>query len=846
MVRLAIPTAHGRIDTVKRRRRNQLIVLLASSLVRLFTSGIASATDALNTVVGRERSKAPEGEVDACEESTEPVSGASDTSDEKCADDCLAVPTPAQAAPQAETTERIGLDPGTSQGNPSESDASPDEKHQTFDFDGFFMRILAAHDLYAMLDEVAREIREHGDEASGIERFLLRQLEDERLVRRETPPLDERDTSASSPVQATLLWRSGSVYLRMNPNPSYGAYLRALRAEALLNVIRLAQQSEIDASRTSVEDMYRLQKRFLQTVCEQSPFVDTADWSYLAMPWQGPVGPAEHGEWSVRHAIADAAESVRLPYRLDMQYRTNVAGGDVAIEIFYTPSRVFPRSTFVDGLGIVPTTNHMRRRMASEYAVRVGFLMAAHAFRASNRISRVWVSGIEQTPSKRRCMYSACLERRAFAALNMRNMRNPLATLIALGGNASVEHEALTPSEPCFALEDERFCPAMRHDLWRLSERTLPVSASRALGASRVSGLSIHEELPRVLAAEEAMRGMPREDGPNATERSVRAVLDAAGNTSDPDVWNAATFVAGRLIDGSLDPTNSDELYELFVRRSDARIGLEQAQRRLLESGAGQAIRHLERILEPSSREGRYLDTPVIAYRSFGSFTERVLHNRAHTHDGKSVVLVPDDYVAAHLSVSALSLGPDVPAPVVERALQHAHWALDRAPFSATAHQTAAACLERLGRFEEACDQLRSYLAVAYQPHGIGIAYHRLATLFYQLGEPRVCQACYQRCLQTFPELMPIVLAECQALVADGVTFEDAMDPDAVEAVLEGADVPLAPTGEVIGSLFEASVAAIDAEVFPVARELMHVVAMLTHDDVILDIYRSIENEPDA
>ena len=828
---------------MKGRRRHRLITLLASSLVRLVTTRLTPSKNTLDADAGPDSNNRSERDAGTSVASTAHTHDATDADN---ASNIRPDSTPTQSESQGETAECCDAMPSETQDDTTDLNNNEDEKSATFDFDAFFMRILTTRDLYATLDEIACGIRGRTDEASGIERFILRQLEEERLVQDGTSLRDEHDEPERTSVRPALLWRNGSVYLRMSSNPTYGTFLQTLRVEALLNVIRLAQQNDIDTSRTSMEDMYRLRQRFQQSVCSQSPFVDTADWSFLVMPWQSSVGPTEHGEWSVRQAIAEAMESVRLPYRLDMQYRTNVAGGDVAIEISHIPSRTFPRTTYIDGLGIVPTTNHMRRRMASEYAVRVGFLMAAHAFHASNRVSRVWVSAIEQTPSKRRCLYSVCLERRAFATLNMQHMQNPLATLLALGGNASVENEALVPSDPCFALEDERFCPAMRHDLWRLSERSLPVSAARALGTTRVSGLSIHEELPRILTAEEAMREMATEGDPRATERSVKAILDATGHTSDPDVWNASAFVIGQLIEGSLDPTDSEALYEQFVMRNDVRIGLERAQKKLLESGAAHAIRHLERILEPSSRDGRFSDTPTIAYRSFGSFVERVLHNRASVHDNRSVVLVPDDYVAAHLSVSALSLGPDVPTPIVERALQHAYWALDRAPYSATAHQTTAACLERLGRFAEACSQLKSYLAVAYQPQAIGIAYHRLAVLFHQLGEPRVSQACYQRCLQVFPELMPIVLAECQVLVAEGALFEDAMDSDVVDAVLEGAGVPVAPTGEIVGSLFEASVAAIDAQVFPVARDLMHTLVVLTHDDVILDIYRSIENEPDA
>ncbi len=825
---------------MQRRVRHQLIVLLACSLARLIATGAAAIGGLTSAArIGRNRGLEEQGDSDSA--TTERVPD--DETEVASAEELVSAEPP--SASHAEATKQHDIEVAP-EDDSSVNGVEEDENLSVFDFEAFFMRILTARDLYNTLAEIAREIRDCGDDACGVERFLLRQLEEERIVYHESRLSVERQDSNAVPPQPTLLWRSGSVYLRMNESTPYGAYLQALRVEALLNVMRLAQQSDIDASLASSEDMYKLRLRFLQSVCTQSPFVDTADWSYLAMPWQGPIGPAEHGEWSVRHAIAEAVESVRLPYRLDVQYRTNVSGGDVAIEMAYVPPQVFPRTSYVAGLGVVPTTSHMRKRMASEYAVRVGLLIAAHAFHASNRVSRVWVSSIEQTPSKRRCMYSACWERRSFATINMRHIRTPLATLNALGGNHRIDNEALTPCEPLFSIEDERFCPAMRHDLWRLSERVLSNPAAQALGTSRVSGLAIHEELPRILAAEEAMRLMPSENDSYATERCVKAVLAAAGGMSDPDVWDAATYVVNLLIDGLLDPTDAESLYESFVMHNEARVGLERAQKKLLESGAAQAIRHLERTLEPSTREGRFQDTPVISYRSFGSFTERILYNRAHAHDNKSVILIPDDYVAAHLSVSALSLGPDAPVEIVERALQHARWALEHAPFSATAHQTAAACLERLGRYEDARDQLKSYLGIAYQLRSIGIAYHRLAVLFHELDEPRVCQACYQRCLQVFPELMPIVLAECQSLVSNGATFEDAMEPDVVDAVLEGAGIPLAPTQDTVNALFEASVAAIDAEVFPVARELMQAIASLTHDDVMLDIYRSIENEPDT
>ena len=48
------------------------------------------------------------------------------------------------------------------------------------------------------------------------------------------------------------------------------------------------------------------------------------------------------GEWAVRHAISQAIESFQLPYRLVANFRSNVADGNVAIEVQLTPGDVFP------------------------------------------------------------------------------------------------------------------------------------------------------------------------------------------------------------------------------------------------------------------------------------------------------------------------------------------------------------------------------------------------------------------------------------------------------------------------------------------------------------------------
>lgn len=44
-------------------------------------------------------------------------------------------------------------------------------------------------------------------------------------------------------------------------------------------------------------------------------------------------GEVPNTEWVVRRSIAYAVEALRLPYRLHVDFRTNVADGNVALEI---------------------------------------------------------------------------------------------------------------------------------------------------------------------------------------------------------------------------------------------------------------------------------------------------------------------------------------------------------------------------------------------------------------------------------------------------------------------------------------------------------------------------------
>lgn len=731
----------------------------------------------------------------------------------------------------------------TSDNTPTASEVKPPH----FDYEAFQRSLLLSDNPLETLKSTVRRVRqqqEQGLQVPTAESFLTRLLEEAQLI--EEAEEDESAVSIARPV------RSGMFYLRLQKSRMrYSAYLRLLCVEAALNALYFAHSYYKDLDEVSEEDLYKVWQRTTSSICAQVSDVDTADWSYLAMPWQPPFGPSGQGEWAVRQALADAIESAQVPYRLEARYRCNVDTGDVAIEFETTPWRVFPQSAVVPGLGIVSTTSHMRQRESSAYAARLGILLANHAFRASSKIKRVWISGIEETPTKHSCLYSVCVGRRAFSHLHMSAVADPLMALRSLGASFEELNGVLLPTAPLFYLEDEQFCPPRRHDLWNLSERGLPVSAVQALGTSRVSGLLIHEELPRTIAADKILRSLGQPEDAAATQTSVRSIMAAAQETSDLSVWTAAERVAGELVEGKLGLDDLDSLRDEFVDGDQLTKAVEQAQALLMKQEPHKALELLSSVLGPLEREERYLDTGTIVYRSFDSFVERVVYNRLNSDDKRSVVLVPDAYLIAHLVLSAVLMSlPPEEGGNPKRALEHARRALEIAPLNGPANLGMAACLEAMSDGEAAAEQLKSFLKVAYHPQGMALAYFRLASLKGAAGNYALSQACLQRAVRLFPPLLPFALGEYQSLLnadeSDNKTIIELMDDQTIEQILKEGNVPVAPTQQTAYILFEGATASVDAEIFPVARDLMSALIMITGDDVLRDIYASLEQEPDA
>lgn len=722
-----------------------------------------------------------------------------------------------------------------------ENDPQPSK---AFSFEGFAKKLLLSSKPMIELCEFCRRTAQNKD-ASSLEKYLVRRLGEAHI--------DSWENESDAPkVDLVIPHHSGMFYLREERRIPLGFHLRVLRIEAALNAALSAYNHFDGDLPSSEEDIMRFEQRLASTICSQLSDVTASDWSYLAMPWQLGPGPSQRGEWAVRSALSESIETLQVPYRLEANFRTNVAGGDAAIEVCMTPARVFPRSGYVENLGIVPTTSHMRNRYASAYAARVGILLANCAFQASERVRRAWVACIQATPTKRSCLYWACIERRGLSRVRMDAVHDPLRLLVSLGATLELENEVLQPVPQGFYLEDNRFCPPLRHDLWRLSERPLPPSAAISLGTQRVSGLSIHEELGRTLLAEEALRGLSADDEKDATQLCVRSLFDAASKTSDLDVWQAAERVASQLIAGTLTPGNHDALKEELVSGDHLSKAVKQAQKALAHERPGEALELLRKTIRSIDAHNTYTDTESAVYRAFDSFAQRAIYNRLNAQDGRCVILVPDAYVIAHLILTTLLLSrakarEDEKREVdMHEALAHAQRALEVAPFSMPAVLSAVACLELLDDAAAASTIISRMLEFAHDPQSIALAYYRMASMQWQLDHHEACLACYQLAAGFSPGYIPVITAECSVLSTQDPRLATPLEAADVKRALQKEGIPLAPTAQISYLLYDCAAASIDAEVFPVADDLMRILESFTGDDVLHGIRNSLEHEPDV
>ena len=715
---------------------------------------------------------------------------------------------------------------------PSPAASSSSSEHRSsFNYRKLCRRLSHAEDPIQELKDLVGDIRTreaqalHGDTwidaPTGIERFLAISLEEAGLF--------SGDVELPS-IHVLRPTRTKLVYLRAGGwRIPYLAKLRIIQLENALNRVLFAWTYFADPLSASLEECFRVNQRLMASITAQLDSLVSLDGDPLPRPAQG--------EWAVRTEISQGIESFKLPFRFTSQFRLNLAQGRAAFQLDMTPAEAFPYSYISPDLErIIPSTYSMRRQAASDYALRLGILVAAYAFRCSQEIREVWVAGVIDTAMSHNCYYSVCFKREDFEGVDFHHLGDPAPVYERAGAHMYLEDGCLLAVEQSFSLDDELFCPAARYDKVELSQRELAPDVARALGCERVSDLGIAENAHRASIAQNIVRNLG-----TSTQDNVRTIMDIAKNSQDPDILSAAERTIAQLIDGTLSEDDAMAFQDFFVEGDPLSRALARAWGHAMRRDWAGIVDILQPELSFIDDIGLYDDTPEVEWRSFSNYVQRVLYNRMFWDRSREVCLVPSAYVNSHYLISAAydELGQD------DLALKHAQRMLELCPLSLRGNLQLTRYYEQRENIPRAIEQMSHYLELAYDAEGIGIAYYRLAYLYWHLDNIDAAEACYRKSLGFISSAHPMAALELTSLISLNERGWMGMDDKRVRDILRSLGIPEAPTDEVGDALEECAEASLDAGLFDVAHTFANALGSFTSDDVLYGVIRSIEREPD-
>ena len=275
-----------------------------------------------------------------------------------------------------------------------------------FDLADVFMR-LGSGDFFSGVNrevlEAENSWQEHPDSARGVERYLVRMLREEGVVGKTTSNFAVRFKEGDDPVEPSLhLIRTASYANTYYIDFSYeygfemvenglfrahpaSASQRAtlIGAEGALNRFLLLTEYLQDLGAGNLDEDEALCSQYdawlIDRICTQSP---------------DPRRPeGVKGRWGRHLKFSRAVESLRLPYRIGYDFRTNEAGDALAVDVAMPPVAAFPKSTWdAQAQDFRRTTSAESNAAYARYAAHICILLAACAMHVSSRVARVLVT----------------------------------------------------------------------------------------------------------------------------------------------------------------------------------------------------------------------------------------------------------------------------------------------------------------------------------------------------------------------------------------------------------------------------------------------------------------------
>lgn len=227
-----------------------------------------------------------------------------------------------------------------------------------------------------------------------------------------------------------------------------------------------------------------------------------------------------------------------------------------------------------------------------------------------------------------------------------------------------------------------------------------------------------------------------------------------------------------------------------------------------------------------------------------------LVSNVRNVRHNKTVMLVPDALFEARMCLS-VAYGEK---QQLNKAIVQAQRLVDIAPVDTRARMVLINSLVHAKKVDEAQTQICQLMQLAHENESLAFAYYNMAHIQAYKHHQLAAKACYDLAVHFMPELEEASATPAHMYLSEGrivpvIIHNDGFDvehipTDDIQEILHAYNIPVAPTKQTISFLLKGTKAAINAELFSVARNFVRHMFNLTQDDVFVGIARSIERSP--
>ena len=227
-----------------------------------------------------------------------------------------------------------------------------------------------------------------------------------------------------------------------------------------------------------------------------------------------------------------------------------------------------------------------------------------------------------------------------------------------------------------------------------------------------------------------------------------------------------------------------------------------------------------------------------------------LVSNVRNVRHNKTVMLVPDALFEARMCLS-VAYGEK---QQLNKAIVQAQRLVDIAPVDTRARMVLINSLVHAKKVDEAQTQICQLMQLAHENESLAFAYYNMAHIQAYKHHQLAAKACYDLAVHFMPELEEASATPAHMYLSEGrivpvIIHNDGFDvehipTDDIQEILHAYNIPIAPTKQTISFLLKGTKAAINAELFSVARNFVRHMFNLTQDDVFVGIARSIERSP--